>query len=116
MSISLFQTITQYLWNSRISFFVMGALSAVAIMSFALSLGTTSSHPHDWVSDFSQNFSTEMFGAIMTFGLFGILERTKANTTYKETLIRNAFSHINDTAIQSLNEMRQQGSAWPKLE
>lgn len=96
-----------YVWNSRIAFFVLGALSMLALLSLGLSLGTAGGNVFAWVSDFSQNFSTEMIGAVLTFGLFGLADRTRLTQTYKQTLLRNARSEVNAVALQAIEELRE---------
>ena len=78
----------------------------------------------EWWSGWSQNFSTEMFGAIMTFVLFELLvgsrkereaeQRRQARKAreLQARLRREAKSDINIVAVQAVNDIREHDWLW----
>ncbi|MCI0712694.1 MAG: pentapeptide repeat-containing protein [Chloroflexi bacterium] len=59
-----------------------------------------------WWSDFSQNFSTEMFGAFLTFLL---LEKIVGSRNTEGRLIRELGSMDNATTLKALRELNEKG-------
>lgn len=100
---------------------VLGILIAVALGSSGLSLvvnilNNVDTSPAWWVS-WLQNFSTEMFGAFLTFILIELVvggrekrrEEERATADLKARLIRQMRSKIYQEAIRAAEELREHG-------
>jgi uncharacterized protein YjbI with pentapeptide repeats len=86
---------------------VLLILIIVALASSGLSLvvnivNQVDTSPAWWVS-WLQNFSTEMFGAFLTFVLLTLIV---GNRQEKERLIRQMRSSINEEAVRAVEELR----------
>ena len=89
-------------------------LIAVGIGTSGASLiNNASGYDADWRSGWFQNFSTEVFGAIMTFGVFELLVGSrKEQKELKARLIREAGSKDNAIAVKAIREITERG--WLK--
>jgi hypothetical protein len=114
----------QAIWKDserRTTWIVLFVLIVVAIGSISISyyahLHSSSVSLWDWLDGAAQNFSTEMMGAIVTFGLFELIlgsqkaKREKAQETgeRQKLLVRKVGSQSSDTAIAALDELRAEG-------
>ncbi|MCI0708901.1 MAG: pentapeptide repeat-containing protein [Chloroflexi bacterium] len=59
-----------------------------------------------WLDGFWQNFSTEMFGAYLTYLL---LQKMVGTRNYKQQLLRQVRSRSNDTAMSAVDALREEG-------
>jgi hypothetical protein len=89
---------------------VMLILIGIAVASSALSflvnvINQVDTAPGWWVS-WLQNFSTEMFGAALTFILLTLIV---GNRQEKQRLIRQLGSRVNEEAVRAAEELRAQG-------
>jgi hypothetical protein len=89
---------------------VLGILLAIALASSGLSLvvnivNNVDTSPAWWVS-WLQNFSTEMFGAFLTFVLLTLVVGSRQE---KERLIRQMRSKVNEEAVRAVEELRAHG-------
>jgi hypothetical protein len=102
---------TRFRSNQRtINRAVLGFLILVAVLGLIESLRMNpSGGDGEWWSGLWKNFSTEVIGAILIFGLLGLADRTRSTTNHKQTLIRNARSHVNNVAVQAVEELREHG-------
>jgi hypothetical protein len=100
---------------------VLGILLAVALASSGLSLvvnivNNVDTSPAWWVS-WLQNFSTEMFGAFLTFVLIELIvggrekrrDTERATAELKERLIRQMGSRVNEEATRAVEELEAHG-------
>jgi len=99
----------EYIWGSRVGFFVMGALSMLTLISLGVSIGITTGDTLQWVADFSRNFGAEMVGVALTFGLLGIADRAKSTNDFKSRLVRNVRSTTTGEAMQAIEDLRERG-------
>lgn len=83
---------------------VLGILMIVGIGSSVLSLLVT--RGNDWRSSWLQNFSTEMFGALLTFYL---LEKVVGTRSEKERLIRQLRSRDHQFGLLAVEELKERG-------
>lgn len=91
----------------RTNLVVLLVLVTVAIATSLLSLlDNAGGWTAEWRSGWLQNFSTEMMGAIVTYGLFELLVGTRKE---KAKLLREAASPDNATANKAINELRAAG-------
>ena len=86
---------------------VLGILLGVALASGGASLVVNIIYNVDtspaWWVGWLQNFSTEMFGAFLTFVLLTLV---LGNRQEKERLIRQMGSRVNEEAIRAVEELR----------
>jgi hypothetical protein len=100
---------------------VLMILIIVALASSGLSLvvnivNQVDTSPAWWVS-WLQNFSTEMFGAFLTFILIELIvggrekrrDEERATKQERERLVRQMSSSINEEAIRAVEELRARG-------
>lgn len=92
----------------------MLVLLLLVVIAFISSVGSlivdSTDRSAEWWSGWLQNFSTEVFGAIMTFALFELLVGGRKETAdIKARLIREAGSKDNATALKALREIRDRG-------
>jgi uncharacterized protein YjbI with pentapeptide repeats len=86
---------------------------------WSLAINLTSNHANfaDWGESWLQNFSTEMFGAFLTFILLELVvgsrqqreAESKAQQQLKQRLIIQMASKDNGIALQGLAELREHG-------
>lgn len=103
--------------NLPLNWVVLIVLVVVAVGSSAGSLINEGEYTAEWRSGWLQNFSTEVFGAIITFAFFELVvggrkERQKEEQEIedlKARLIREMGSQDNATALNALREIRERG-------
>ncbi|MGB1286844.1 MAG: pentapeptide repeat-containing protein [Aggregatilineales bacterium] len=108
-------------WQPGLSTTILLLLTGVALLTSLLSALINQDAAETWWSGFLQNFSTEMMGAIITFGLFELIlnrrkeidEKTSLETRQKRRLKILAGSRSNLVALQALDELRAEG--WLEL-
>lgn len=88
--------------NREVLYFLVGLTIVLSAFSLVMNKGFT----WEWWSDWSQNFSTEMLGAIATFWLFELIVSTRQE---KERLIREMGSDDNATAKNAIAALRDKG-------
>ena len=100
--------------HNRLHLLVVSVLASVFVMSLVESVKLSSGYNAQWGSDFWQNFSTEIMGAIVTFLLFEIViggrrqhdARLEAHTEQLERLIRIMQSIEHLPAANAVEELR----------
>ena len=89
------QRILQPIRNNWINILVMTALALIAFWSGQLSVMANYNLDTNWLSDFSQNFSTEMMGAFVTFILFELVVEARHRHDAEANEKRKARLHFN---------------------
>jgi|GEM_PF-5637713 len=90
-------------WESRLSMLVIGIIIGLAIASGVYSVRLNEGLSNTWGSDFLQNFSTEMMGAVVTFGLFGLVEARRRSSERERDLERQQ-ADAESRAVQQRRE------------
>jgi len=96
------------LFADRTRLSVLGLLLVIGFLTSFMSSNVGASTSAEWREGWLQNFSTEVFGAFMTFILFEqILNKGQTDKAEKRRLIRQLKSSINSERVRALEELRQ---------
>ncbi|MBZ0300821.1 MAG: pentapeptide repeat-containing protein [Anaerolineae bacterium] len=77
-----------------------------SLWSLVINLTSPNANFAEWGESWLQNFSTEMFGAFLTFMLLTLVLGTRQE---KERLIRQLRSQVNEAALQAAEELAARG-------
>lgn len=94
---------------------VLIILLVLAILLSAFSIANTASTPIEWWSNWAQNVSTDMLGAILTYLLFELIiarrqrqeEEERENNRRRFWLIERLGSANNQEALRALDELSE---------
>jgi hypothetical protein len=96
----------QQITNRQVLWILLAVALGASLISMVIAMITGAAGAADWWIGWFQNFSTEIFGAFMTFILLEVLVHRREE---KERLIRQMRSRNNAMALQAVAELGAHG-------